>query len=168
MQSSQSVTRSLRRLTCCRCHARLLTQAASWTRPTISDLSLPSTSTSIYTQPAHTNQLKQGSLSKHLQNRTRVNTKRSINTIAPEEVSHFSSLSQTWWNEKGDFNVLQRMNKVRVEFLRERLKMVMRNEPDVTLAKLKELEGPFPLRGKRVLDVGCGGGLFTEVSNLSM
>jgi polyprenyldihydroxybenzoate methyltransferase/3-demethylubiquinol 3-O-methyltransferase len=90
-------------------------------------------------------------------------SRRSLNTISPEEISHFSSLSQTWWNEKGDFNVLQRMNKVRVEFLRERLRMVKRYEDGSTLQDLKSIDGPFPLKGMKVLDVGCGGGLFTEV-----
>lgn len=90
-------------------------------------------------------------------------SKRSINTISPEEVSHFSSLSQTWWNERGDFNVLQRMNEVRVEFLKERLKMVKRYEEGVTLNELQAIDGPLLLKGMKVLDVGCGGGLFTEV-----
>lgn len=59
------------------------------------------------------------------------------------------------------------MNKVRVEFLKERLKLVKRNQDDgsITLQDLKDIDGPFPLRGMRVLDVGCGGGLFTEVGN---
>jgi polyprenyldihydroxybenzoate methyltransferase/3-demethylubiquinol 3-O-methyltransferase len=59
--------------------------------------------------------------------------------------------------------VLQRMNKVRVQFLKERLKMVKRYEEGTTMQALLSVDGPFPLKGMKVLDVGCGGGLFTEV-----
>lgn len=59
--------------------------------------------------------------------------------------------------------MLQRMNKVRVQFLKERLKMVKRYEENSSLNDLLEIDGPFPLKGMKVLDVGCGGGLFTEV-----
>lgn len=55
------------------------------------------------------------------------------------------------------------MNKVRVEFLKERLKMVKRHEEHVTMQDLKAIDGPSPLKGMKVLDVGCGGGLFAEV-----
>ena len=47
------------------------------------------------------------------------------------------------------------MNKVRVEFLRDRL-------AEGGLAAGEGIGSRF-LAGKRVLDVGCGGGLFAEV-----
>lgn len=84
------------------------------------------------------------------------NTARNISTINDSEISHFSALAQTWWDERGDFNVLQRMNKVRVQFLRDRL-----SEGGLAV---NEGVGPRFLAGKRVLDVGCGGGLFAEVN----
>lgn len=87
-------------------------------------------------------------------------SRRSISTIKPDEISHFASLASTWWDEAGDFNLLQRMNKVRVEFIRERM------------LETDELEGRESgyrfLEGKRVLDVGCGGGLFAEVRTASL
>lgn len=91
--------------------------------------------------------------------------RRCISTINPDEVSHFASLSKTWWDEQGDFNVLQRMNTVRVEFLRERLAMVAQGRKIAAdaEAELLKIQGPRFLQGKRVLDVGCGGGLFAEV-----
>lgn len=58
------------------------------------------------------------------------------------------------------------MNKVRVQFLKERLKMVKRYEDNSTLEDIKAVDGPFPLKGMKVLDVGCGGGLFAEVGFL--
>lgn len=58
------------------------------------------------------------------------------------------------------------MNKVRVQFLKERLKMVKRYEENTTVQDLLDIDGPYPLKGLKVLDVGCGGGLFTEVRRL--
>ena len=94
-----------------------------------------------------------------------VRNRRCISTINPDEVSHFASLSKTWWDEQGDFNVLQRMNTVRVDFLRERLAMVAQGRKTAAdaEAELLKIQGPRFLQGKRVLDVGCGGGLFAEV-----
>lgn len=40
--------------------------------------------------------------------------------------------------------------------------MIKRYEKETTLQDLKDIDGPFPLKGMKVLDVGCGGGLFTE------
>lgn len=61
------------------------------------------------------------------------------------------------------------MNKVRIEFLKDRLKLIKRNQnDDISLQDLKDIDGPFPLKGLRVLDVGCGGGLFSEVKRLQM
>ena len=90
--------------------------------------------------------------------------RRSLSTINPDEVSHFANLSATWWDEQGDLNVLQRMNKVRVEFLRERLLTSSLGSSVVpTEEELEKLNGPKFLEGLKVLDVGCGGGLFAEV-----
>jgi len=141
MQAARSSRRALRFLSCPRCLARSVSTSSSTTH-LVGSVSNRQTSNT----PSSFKQAR-----------------REINTISPEEVSHFSSLSQTWWNERGDFNVLQRMNKVRVEFLKERLKMVKRYEDGVTLQDLKNIEGPFPLKGMKVIDVGCGGGLFSEV-----
>ena len=41
--------------------------------------------------------------------------------------------------------------------------MVKRYEEGTTMQDLLSVDGPFPLKGMKVLDVGCGGGLFTEV-----
>lgn len=92
---------------------------------------------------------------------------RAISTINPDEVSHFANLAATWWDEQGDLNVLQRMNKVRVEFLRDRLITASFGKPsEIHEKELEKLNGPKFLDGLKVLDVGCGGGLFAEVSLL--
>lgn len=58
----------------------------------------------------------------------------------PAEIARFDQLAQRWWDEHGEFQPLHTMNPVRVEYIDRRVK----------------------LAGKRVLDVGCGGGLLAE------
>lgn len=72
----------------------------------------------------------------------------SINTVNQDEVDRFSALSKQWWNPKGEYRVLHQMNPTRIHFLRERLGL--------------QPADPYPLRGKSILDIGCGGGLFAE------
>ena len=47
-----------------------------------------------------------------------------------------------WWNKKGNFRILHRINPIRVKYI---LKIFNK-----------------PLRKKNVLDIGCGGGLISE------
>ncbi|GAA6027260.1 hypothetical protein JCM8097_002534 [Rhodosporidiobolus ruineniae] len=77
-------------------------------------------------------------------------TSTGTNTISPEEIAFFSSLSAEWWNPKGEFGLLHRMNPARIQCLRDEL------------LKERELPAARWLEGKEVLDVGCGGGIFAE------
>ncbi|KAL7753614.1 Hexaprenyldihydroxybenzoate methyltransferase, mitochondrial [Sorochytrium milnesiophthora] len=61
-------------------------------------------------------------------------------------------MAEQWWNVKGEFAMLHRMNPVRVGYVRER----------ACLHLGVDALSPEPLRGLRVLDIGCGGGLLTE------
>ena len=58
----------------------------------------------------------------------------------PAEIARFDATAQRWWDPHGEFRPLHVLNPVRLEYVDERAS----------------------LRGKRVLDVGCGGGLLTE------
>ncbi len=58
----------------------------------------------------------------------------------PAEIARFDHLAQRWWDEHGEFEPLHTMNPVRVEYINRHTR----------------------LDGKRVLDVGCGGGLLAE------
>ena len=73
-------------------------------------------------------------------------------SISQDEIAHFSALARHWWNPQGEFGMLHRMNPARVQFLRE------------SLLRYDELRGGSRwLSEKKVLDVGCGGGIFAEV-----
>ena len=82
-------------------------------------------------------------------------------TVNAAEVAHFSRLSSQWWDENGEFALLHRMNPVRTQYVRNKVIEVAREElgEDVAL----EMEQKGVLRGMNVLDVGCGGGLLSEV-----
>lgn len=73
-------------------------------------------------------------------------------TIDPEEVSQFSKISDTWWDEKGPFKPLHDLNPTRLRFIRN------------TLVEHFQRDGTSltPLEGLRILDIGCGGGLVAE------
>lgn len=58
----------------------------------------------------------------------------------PAEIARFDATAQRWWDPKGEFRPLHALNPVRLGYVESR----------------------SPLRAKRVLDVGCGGGLLSE------
>ena len=78
-------------------------------------------------------------------------------TINPSEIAHFSRLSSQWWDEQGEFSFLHKMNPVRVQFIRQKLLEVSRDRDG------EHVLSSEVLRGLDVLDVGCGGGLLSEV-----
>ncbi|HEX6795200.1 MAG TPA: bifunctional 2-polyprenyl-6-hydroxyphenol methylase/3-demethylubiquinol 3-O-methyltransferase UbiG [Casimicrobiaceae bacterium] len=72
-----------------------------------------------------------------------ITTDRSIGTgnADPAELAKFSALAHRWWDPQSEFKPLHDINPLRLGWV-ERI-----------------ADG---LRGKRVLDVGCGGGIFAE------
>jgi len=58
----------------------------------------------------------------------------------PDELARFGALAQRWWDPEGPSRPLHDLNPVRLDYIRARA----------------------TLRGARVLDVGCGGGLLSE------
>lgn len=81
-------------------------------------------------------------------------------TVNANEIAHFSRLSAEWWNERGEFTFLHKMNPVRMQFIREKLIETAYDEQPEEAVDAKKVE---VLAGLDVLDVGCGGGLLSEV-----
>ena len=96
----------------------------------------------------------------------------SISTVNDDEISHFSRLSAQWWDERGEFALLHKMNPHRIRFIREKVLEVLQTQPDATTTATtntissnptQSLESPRVMEGMDVLDVGCGGGILSEV-----
>ncbi|KAI9789264.1 MAG: Hexaprenyldihydroxybenzoate methyltransferase, mitochondrial [Peltula sp. TS41687] len=68
-------------------------------------------------------------------------------SVDPTEISHFNALASTWWDPHGPSRLLHQMNPLRHQFIQ---------------SCLSNTYDPFPHRGLRYLDVGCGGGIFSE------
>lgn len=73
-------------------------------------------------------------------------------SIDPADVARFSAIADAWWDPKGEFAPLHRLNPVRLAFIR-----------DAALGQFgRSSADRRPFEGLRLLDVGCGGGLLCE------
>ncbi|KAI9271965.1 3-demethylubiquinone-9 3-O-methyltransferase [Sporodiniella umbellata] len=73
-------------------------------------------------------------------------------TINKAEVQKFSDKAAEWWDPSGEFGMLQLLNTPRVSFVRDQL----------AGASSEAAQTGKPFVGKRMLDIGCGGGLLSE------
>lgn len=58
----------------------------------------------------------------------------------PAELAKFSDLAHRWWDKDSEFRPLHEINPIRLDWI----------------------SSVAPLKGKRVLDVGCGGGILAD------
>src|SRR3990170_5656284 len=58
----------------------------------------------------------------------------------PAELAKFSDLAHRWWDPESEFRPLHQINPLRLDWI----------------------QSHAPLSGKRVLDVGCGGGILAD------
>lgn len=73
-------------------------------------------------------------------------------SVNPEEMAHFAKMAEDWWDPSGKFRPLHIMNGCRTRFIKEDICEHFHRDPNA-------LE---PLKGLRILDIGCGGGLLCE------
>ncbi len=64
----------------------------------------------------------------------------SATNVKNSEIEHFNSQASFWWDEQGPFKTLHHINPVRTDYVKQFV----------------------DLKDKSVLDVGCGGGVFSE------
>lgn len=62
------------------------------------------------------------------------------NNVHPHEINKFGSQAERWWDPQGELKTLHDINPLRLQFIRRFI----------------------DLKGARIVDVGCGGGILTE------
>jgi 2-polyprenyl-6-hydroxyphenyl methylase/3-demethylubiquinone-9 3-methyltransferase len=67
-------------------------------------------------------------------------TAQTMINVDPLEIEKFSRLAHRWWDPRAEMRPLHELNPLRLDYI----------------------ESTAGLRGKRVLDVGCGGGILAE------
>ena len=63
-----------------------------------------------------------------------------MSNVDPQELAKFSELAHRWWDSDSEFRPLHQINPLRLDWIDRQL----------------------GLAGKRVLDVGCGGGILAD------
>ncbi len=64
----------------------------------------------------------------------------TTNNVDPADVAKFQALAAKWWDKTSEFRPLHEINPLRLEWI----------------------DSLAPLAGKKVVDVGCGGGILAE------
>lgn len=62
------------------------------------------------------------------------------NNVDEKEINQFSQHASTWWDKNGDFKTLHQINPVRFDYVASKT----------------------DFKNKKLLDIGCGGGIFAE------
>ena len=81
-----------------------------------------------------------------------VTGKARMTSVDAAEVERFSRHAADWWNPRGPMAALHKFNPVRLAYIRDQAAACFGRDP-------KKLDC---LKGLRMLDIGCGGGILSE------
>lgn len=65
----------------------------------------------------------------------------NVSNVDPAEIKKFSDLASRWWDKESEFKPLHEINPLRLDYI------------------IKRAEG---INGKKIIDVGCGGGILAD------
>lgn len=75
-----------------------------------------------------------------------------MTTIDQAELDKFSAMAAEWWDPSGKFKPLHMLNPCRLDYITRQIAAQFG----------RDMRGPRPFEGLRLLDIGCGGGLLSE------
>lgn len=81
-----------------------------------------------------------------------VTEKTRASSVDTAEVERFSRHAADWWNPRGPMAALHKFNPVRLAYIRDQATACFARDP-------RKLDC---LKGLRMLDIGCGGGILSE------
>ena len=76
----------------------------------------------------------------------------SNSTVDPQEIAKFERMAAEWWDPNGKFKPLHMLNPCRLDYILTQITAEF--NCDMSLEK--------PFKGLRILDIGCGGGLYVN------
>ena len=73
-------------------------------------------------------------------------------SVDPEEIARFEAMSAEWWDASGKFRPLHVFNPARLKLIQNKIRSHFGRETNIDRS----------LKGIKILDIGCGGGLVAE------
>ena len=73
-------------------------------------------------------------------------------TVDASEIAKFEAMAAEWWDPNGKFKPLHMLNPCRLDYVTAQIAEEFE----------RDLTTDLPLKGIRILDIGCGGGLLCE------